>query len=105
MNKLLRALIQDVIDSTCSNGVVETAYVDKLADYLAANPPGPKDPIIVILAEGEVQDVQIPYEGYTVEVHAYVPEEWLDDEDPYDLEECTDVDENGDRYQTLVWSV
>lgn len=44
MNDLLRALIQDVIDSTCSNGVVETSYVDKLADYLAANPPRANPP-------------------------------------------------------------
>jgi len=38
MDAQLRALIQDVVDSTYSTGGVSIITVDKLADYLAANP-------------------------------------------------------------------
>ncbi len=108
MNDLLRQLIQDVVDSTCSNGVVETAYVDLLADYLTVNPPGPKDPIVVVLSEGQIESVQIPYEGYTVEVRDYdAVAEYLNyavDEESQPLEDWTEVDEDGDRYAPRMFS-
>ena len=115
MNDLLRALIQDVVDSANDDGcndndltVASKPAIDGLADYLAANPPGPKDPIIVILSEGEVQDIQLPYGGH-VEVRDYdAVDDYLEytetaDQEP--LEDWTEVDEYGDRYAPRVWSV
>ena len=99
MNDLLRQLIQNVVDGNTGNGcfgeaICSQSAVNRLADYLTANPPGPKDPIIVILSEGQVENVQIPYEGYTVEVRDY---DAVDDHPEYD--------DHGDRYVPRVWSL
>lgn len=102
MNDLLRALIQDVVNSTYSMGGVSITVVDKLADYLVANPPEPKDPIIVILSEGEVKDVQIPCEGCTVEVHDYTDGNAY--MSPKDLKDYPEIDEDYYRYRILTWS-
>ena len=39
MDDLLRQLIQNVVDSTYNTGGVPITDIDKLADYLTANPP------------------------------------------------------------------
>lgn len=109
MNDLLRALIQNVVDSTYSTGGVPITAIDRLANYLAANPPGTKDPIVVILSEGAVQDVQILYEGYTVEVRDYdAVDNWRKFANPDEsgpLEGWTEIDEDGDRYTVKIWQI
>jgi len=112
MNDLLRQLMQDVVDSADDDGcsddltVASKAAIDGLAVYLAANPPGPKDPIVVVLSEGQVENVQIPYEG-CVEVRDYdAVDDYLEYTHPEDqepLEDWTEVDENGERYAPRVW--
>ena len=114
MNDLLRQLILDVVDGNTDNGcfgeaICSQSAVNRLADYLVANPPGPKDPIVVILSGERVEDVQIPYEGYSVEVRDYdIVRVWKDYADPDDdqpLADWTEADENGDRYAPRVWQV
>jgi len=112
MNDLLRALIQNVVDNAdnegCSNDLTVTSKnaVDGLAAYLAANPPGSKDPIVVIFTDGAVQDVQIPCGG-CVEVRDYdAVDDYLEYTHPEDqepLDDWTEVDENGERYSSHVW--
>ena len=113
MNDLLRALIQNVVDSADDEGcsddltVASKNAIDKLADYLAANPPGPKDPIVVVLADGAIESVQIPYEGYSVEVRDYdAYTDWLHYAErggSQPIGDWTEEDENGDRYVPRVW--
>jgi len=115
MNDLLRQLIQNAVDNssgdTFTGDRVTTSKADiaKLADYLAVNPPGPKAPIVVILSEGQVEDIQIPYEGYRVDVHDYdTVTDWelyadKDAEEP--VEDWTEVDEHGDRYVVKTWQL
>jgi hypothetical protein len=111
MNDLLRALIQDVVDSASMDGrftaCVDKEAIGKLADYLAMNPPGPKEPIVVILTEGEVTDVHIPYEGYSVEVRDYDTvanwEEYADPDDSQPLQDWTEVDEDGGCYASRMF--
>jgi len=113
MNDLLRQLIRNVVDSTdhCNDGRtrVKRADLDRLDDYLAVNPPGPREPIVVILSCGQVEDIQIPYEGYSVEVRDYdVVDDWRMNADPSEsgpLDDWTEVDENGARYATKTWSL
>jgi hypothetical protein len=116
MNDVLRALITNLTNVSGSPAYVESAQrkaIDGLAAYLAVNPPGPKEPIVVVLSEGAVTDVQIPYEGYSVEVRDYDQvDDWRryaddnggdggDDDEP--LEDWTEEDENGDRYAALTF--
>ena len=115
MNDLLRQLIQNVVDSADDDGcsddltVASKAAIAGLADYLTVNPPGPKDPIVVILSEGQIEDIQIPYEGYSVEVRDYDKvTDYLDfgsEDDQQPLADWTEPDENGDRYAPRVWQV
>jgi len=111
MNDLLRQLIQDVVDGNTGNGCFGEAIcsqyaVNRLADYLTANPPGPKDPIVVVLADGQIESVQIPYEG-CVEVRDYdAYTDWLHYAEcggSQPIGDWTEADENGDRYVPRVW--
>ncbi len=104
MNDLLRQLIRNVVNPT-TDYLID---INKLADYLVANPPGPKDPFIVVLSEGQIENVVIPYEGYSVEVRDYdAVDAYLEYGDPYDsqpLEDWTEVDEDGDRYAPRIFT-
>ena len=112
MNDLLRQLIQDVVDGASLDGQftpwANSPDIAKLADYLAVNPPGPKDLIVVVLSEGQIESVDIPYEGYSVEVRDYdAVADWEEYSDPGDrqpLEDWTEVDEDGDRYASRMFS-
>jgi len=113
MNDLLRQLIQDAVDNVSDDDydddlvITNKAAMHGLAAYLAVNPPGPKDPIVVVLAVGDVQDVQIPYEGYSVEVRDYDEVDgylaYADRADEQPLDDWTEIDESGKRYVSRVW--
>ena len=115
MNEVLRQLIRDVVDSADDDGcsddltVASKAAIAGLDDYLTANPPGPKDPIVVVLAAGDIQDVQIPYEGYSVEVRDYDEVDgylaYADRDDEQPLDDWTEIDESGKRYAPTVWQL